>query len=97
MAIAAAGLPFGGPLELALIVAVIVLLFGVGKISGIGADLGRGIREFRKNLKDDDETPAASAETAGDASFCNDCGARNKRGAKFCGECGHDIGAVAAS
>ena len=91
----AAGLPFGGPLELALIVAVIVLLFGVGKISGIGADLGRGIREFRKNLREDD-TPAAS-DTQNDASFCNDCGARNKRGAKFCSECGHDIGAVAAS
>ena len=35
--------------------------------------------------------PDASAETR----FCNECGAKNARAAKFCAECGHTMGAVA--
>ena len=42
-----------GPLELAIIVGVIVLLFGVGRISRIGGDLGSSIKEFRRAVRDD--------------------------------------------
>ena len=49
-----AGGPFGlGPLELFLIVVVLLLVFGVSKIADLGGSLGTGIREFRKNIKDD--------------------------------------------
>lgn len=44
-----------GPLELAIIVGVIVLLFGVGRISRIGGDLGSSIKEFRRAVRDDEE------------------------------------------
>jgi sec-independent protein translocase protein TatA len=44
----------GGP-EIILGLLVIVLLFGVGKISGLGKDLGTSIREFRRAVKDDDD------------------------------------------
>lgn len=44
-----------GPLELAIIVGVIVLLFGVGRISRIGGDLGSSIKEFRRAVREDDE------------------------------------------
>jgi sec-independent protein translocase protein TatA len=43
-----------GP-ELIVILVIVVLLFGVGRLSRIGSELGRGIREFRKELKGDDE------------------------------------------
>tara|TARA_B100001123_G_scaffold422145_1_gene530668 strand:- start:12329 stop:12625 length:297 start_codon:yes stop_codon:yes gene_type:complete len=43
-----------GPLELAIIVGVIVLLFGVGRISRIGGDLGSSIKEFRRAVRDDE-------------------------------------------
>src|SRR5438046_859997 len=58
-----AGGPFGlGPLELFLIVVVLLLVFGVGKIADLGGSLGTGIREFRKNIKDDSpETPESSS------------------------------------
>lgn len=44
-----------GPLELFIILIIVLLLFGVGRIGRIGADLGTAIREFRKGLQGDDE------------------------------------------
>ncbi len=52
-----------GPLELAIIVGVIVLLFGVGRISRIGGDLGSSIKEFRRAVREDDEEEGATEET----------------------------------
>jgi sec-independent protein translocase protein TatA len=37
-----------GPLEIALIVVAVVVVFGVGKLSQVGGALGKSIREFRK-------------------------------------------------
>ncbi len=51
-----------GPLEIAIIVGVIVLLFGVGRISRIGGDLGSSIKEFRRALKDDNAEQAEATE-----------------------------------
>lgn len=45
--------PLGGP-ELIIIALVIFLIFGVGKLSGLGKDLGSSIKEFRKAVKDED-------------------------------------------
>ncbi|MGD2147312.1 MAG: twin-arginine translocase TatA/TatE family subunit [Anaerolineae bacterium] len=41
--------------ELLLILAVVLLLFGVGRVSKIGRELGSGIREFRQGLAGDGE------------------------------------------
>lgn len=47
-----------GPLELALILGVIILLFGAGRIADIGKGIGEGIRNFKKGIRDDDEDEA---------------------------------------
>jgi sec-independent protein translocase protein TatA len=39
-----------GPTELILIFVVIILLFGVGRISKLGGEVGSAIREFRKGI-----------------------------------------------
>jgi sec-independent protein translocase protein TatA len=39
-----------GPLELVLILVIVVLLFGVGRISKISGEIGASIREFRRGL-----------------------------------------------
>jgi sec-independent protein translocase protein TatA len=53
----------GGP-ELIIILVIVLLLFGVGRIGKIGGELGRGIKEFRKGLQSDEpqapELPDAS-------------------------------------
>ena len=41
----------GGP-EIAIIAGVIVLMFGVGKISGLGREFGNSIKEFRRAVKE---------------------------------------------
>ena len=46
-----------GPPELLIVLAIVVVLFGAGRLAGIGAGLGRGIREFRKELRAGDDDP----------------------------------------
>lgn len=45
----------------ALVILVVVLLFGRGKISDLMGDVAKGIKSFKKGLADDD-APAASAD-----------------------------------
>jgi len=52
----------GAP-EIAIIGVVLILLFGVGKISGLGKELGSSIKEFRRAVKDEDKE-AKEAEKA---------------------------------
>lgn len=44
-----------GPSELIIVLGILVLLFGVGRLSKIGGELGRGIREFRQGLQGNDD------------------------------------------
>ncbi len=51
---------FGSPIHWVLLVLVVVLLFGGGRISGLMGDVAKGIKSFKKGLADDgDETPPA--------------------------------------
>ncbi len=46
-----------GPTELIIILVIVLLVFGVGRIGKIAGELGGGIRAFRDGLKgDEDET-----------------------------------------
>ncbi len=44
-----------GPTELIIILIIVLLVFGVGRVATLGKELGSGIREFRKGLSGDDE------------------------------------------
>jgi sec-independent protein translocase protein TatA len=55
--------PLGGP-ELAIIAVVIILIFGVGKFSSLGRDLGTSIKEFRRAVKDEDADPNKNVQQA---------------------------------
>jgi len=44
-----------GPTELIIILIIIVLLFGVGRISKVAGEMGKGLHEFRKGIQGDDE------------------------------------------
>ena len=48
-------MPSLGPTELIIILVIVVVLFGVGRIGKIAGELGTGIKSFREGLKDDDE------------------------------------------
>ncbi len=46
---------FGTP-ELLIVLVIVILLFGVGRISKISGELGKSIRAFRENLSGKDDT-----------------------------------------
>jgi sec-independent protein translocase protein TatA len=89
-----------GPGELIIVLLIVVVIFGAGRLSEIGGALGRGIREFRSATKDDPEpqatTPTAPAVAAPPAPValnpaevkCTSCGTVNPAGQTFCGQCG---------
>ncbi len=41
--------------ELIIILVIVVLLFGIGRINKIAGELGSGIKAFRKGLQDDEK------------------------------------------
>jgi sec-independent protein translocase protein TatA len=51
-----------GTPELILILVVVLLLFGVGRIGKLGSELGRGIRAFRQGMQEEQEKDAAPEE-----------------------------------
>jgi sec-independent protein translocase protein TatA len=53
-----------GTTELIIILVIVLLLFGVGRIGKIAGELGRGVRDFRSGLKGEEE-PAETKETEG--------------------------------
>ena len=46
-------MPNLGPTELIIILVIVIVLFGVGRISKIAREMGIGIREFRSGLSGD--------------------------------------------
>jgi sec-independent protein translocase protein TatA len=68
--------PFGiGPLELIIVLAIVLLIFGPKRLPGLGKSLGSGMREFKDAITgkshDSDEAaepapPQLPRETAGD-------------------------------
>ncbi len=46
--------------ELLVIGLIVLLLFGPGKLAGLGKGLGEGIRGFKKAMAGEDEAPTAT-------------------------------------
>ena len=51
-----------GPWEIGLIVLIIMIVFGVGKLPQVGGAIGKGLRSFRKAQSGEDE-PAEDKNT----------------------------------
>jgi sec-independent protein translocase protein TatA len=52
----------GNPWQLGLVLLVVILLFGKGKVSDLMGDVAKGIKAFKKGMSED-EVPASSAQT----------------------------------
>lgn len=55
-----------GTTELLLILIIVVIVFGAGKLPEVGAGIAKGIKNFKKHLKDEDEgtKPEGGGKTA---------------------------------
>ena len=49
--------------QIAIVVVLVVLLFGRGKISSLMGDLAKGIKSFKKGMKDPTQEQAESIES----------------------------------
>lgn len=49
-----------GPLEIGLIILLVLIIFGVGRLPQVGGAIGKSIREFRKATKGNEEEDAKS-------------------------------------
>lgn len=61
-------MPSLGPTELILILTIIVIFFGVGRLPEVFGSVGKGLREFRKAAsaedEDDDEEKSSAPESS---------------------------------
>ena len=51
-----------GPWELAIILAIVLVIFGAGRLPEIGASLGRGMRAFKRGIGGKDDAPEETKE-----------------------------------
>jgi sec-independent protein translocase protein TatA len=56
-------MPNVGPLEIAVVLVIVLVVFGPKRLPELGKSMGKGIREFKGSLSmdDKDETPAGSS------------------------------------
>jgi len=87
----------GGP-ELLLILAVVLIVFGAGKLPDVLGQLGKGVRTFRDESTNDKpasvaagSTTTASPAAPGASIYCRNCGRPNASDSKFCTNCGQAL------
>ena len=56
-----------GITEILVILVIVLVVFGGGKLAGVGKALGQSIREFKKEVKADDEPAKKEEDKGGDA------------------------------
>ena len=54
--------------QIAIVVVIVVLLFGRGKISSLMGDVAKGIKSFKKGMSDDSSTSDSDKNTNSDNS-----------------------------
>ena len=55
-------MPNIGPLEIAIVLIIVLIIFGPKRLPELGRSMGRGIREFRSSVTGKDKKPADTTE-----------------------------------
>ena len=50
-----------GVTEMLIILAIVLVIFGAGKLPSVMGDLAKGVRNFKAGMKDDPEPPPIAA------------------------------------
>ena len=64
-ALGGGNMPSVGPTELIIVLVIVLIIFGVGKLPEIGGAMGKAIREFRSSQSGQDEAAAKSDTESG--------------------------------
>lgn len=57
-------IPNIGPLEIAIVLIIALIVFGPKRIPELGSSLGKGIRGFGKGIKGEDDDPVVLEQSA---------------------------------
>ena len=77
------------PFHLVVILIVVLIVFGPGKLTEVGGQLGKGLREFKQMSE-------GGTGAAPEQRHCTQCGARVSGDMAFCSACGNAIGGASA-
>ncbi|MCP4541242.1 MAG: twin-arginine translocase TatA/TatE family subunit [Chloroflexi bacterium] len=58
-------MPKIGALELIIVLVIVLLIFGVGRLGQLGKDLGEGIRGFRESMASNEDQSEEKTNEAG--------------------------------
>ena len=50
------------PMHLLVILAIVLIIFGPGRLSELGSSLGKAIKGFKKSVDGKDDTPGSNAD-----------------------------------
>lgn len=50
-----AGIGGLGPWELGIVLVIVLVVFGAGKLPNVGASIGQALKNFKKSMKDESE------------------------------------------
>ncbi len=87
---------FGGilqPTHLILILVIVLIVFGPGKLPEIGGSLGKSMSEFKRNIsggapEDESKTATTTLQSPPQPTVCPTCQTEIPAGNQFCGKCG---------
>ncbi len=60
-----------GPVQLLIVLAIVLIIFGPKRLRSLGSDLGKSIKGFRSAMNEDDRTEKIGDTSQQDADFDN--------------------------
>ena len=57
-----------GPLQIVIILVLVLIIFGAGKLPKVMGDMGKGVRNLKKGLNEDEEKANKQVSEKGDDS-----------------------------
>jgi sec-independent protein translocase protein TatA len=84
------------PWHLIVVVVIVLVIFGPGKLPMLGKAVGDSVRDFKKAVGSDGPAKAADAQLASGMQSCPNCHKTVAVADRFCGNCGArtDVAAV---
>jgi TatA/E family protein of Tat protein translocase len=85
------------PMHLIIVLVIVLLVFGPGKLPELGRAVGDGMRELKRATRDEANTTAAGrveAKAVTTGASCVQCQAALPTDSRYCGVCGAQVEAA---
>ena len=76
------------PMHLIIVLVIVLLVFGPGKLPELGRAIGDGMRELKRATNGESEANRLAAQAVAATPVCEHCKASLPANSRFCGSCG---------